>query len=284
MGALRKRRRLTLWLMAAGAAAVAFAGLWVFVIEPASLDVQHDDIRIDRLQTGRSLRVAVLADLHVGSPFNGIDKLRRIVDRTNAEQPDLICILGDMVVQGVLGGTFVTPEAIGVELKRLRAGAGVFAVLGNHDAWLDHARVKTALESNGVRVLEERALSVETASGRVWIAGVSDVMTGTPDVGAALASTDDSAPVILMTHNPDVFPSVPSRVALTIAGHTHGGQVKLPLLGTPIVPSRFGSRFAAGHIVEDGRQLYVATGLGTSILPVRFRVPPEITVLTLVSE
>jgi uncharacterized protein len=125
---------------------------------------------------------------------------------------------------------------------------------------------------------------VETASGSVWIAGVSDLMTGMPDAAAAVAAArDDDAPVILMTHNPDIFPSVPDRVALTLAGHTHGGQVKLPLLGTPVVPSRFGSRFAAGHIVEGGRHLYVATGLGTSILPVRFRVPPTITILTLVS-
>ena len=92
--------------------------------------------------------------------------------------------------------------------------------------------------------------------------------------------TDDSAPVILLTHNPDVFPLVPDRVALTLAGHTHGGQVRIPLVGRPIVPSRFGQRFAAGHIVEGGRHLYVATGVGTSILPVRFRVPPAVTILT----
>jgi uncharacterized protein len=109
---------------------IAFAGLWAFGIEPASLAVQYERIHIRALQAPRPLRVAVLTDLHVGSPFNGIDKLRRIVDRTNAERPDIICILGDLVVQGVPGGRFVSPEAIGVELKRLRAGSGVFAVLG----------------------------------------------------------------------------------------------------------------------------------------------------------
>jgi predicted MPP superfamily phosphohydrolase len=94
----------------------------------------------------------------------------------------------------------------------------------------------------------------------------------------------DDAPVILMTHNPDVFPLVPERVALTLAGHTHGGQVRLPFVGAPVIPSRFGRRFAAGHVVEGGRHLFVATGVGTSILPVRFRVPPAVAVLTLVAE
>ena len=84
------------------------------------------------------MRIAILTDLHVGSPFNGIAKLRDIVDRTNAGRPDVICILGDLVVQGVVGGVFVAPEEIAAELKRLRAGGGVVAVLGNHDGWLNH--------------------------------------------------------------------------------------------------------------------------------------------------
>jgi predicted MPP superfamily phosphohydrolase len=107
--------------------------------------------------------------------------------------------------------------------------------------------------------------------------------TGRHDVAAALAAVnDDGAPVLLMTHNPDVFPLVPDRVALTLAGHTHGGQVRLPFVGRPIVPSRFGERFAAGHVIEGGRNLFVATDLGTSILRIRFRVPPAVTMLTLV--
>ena len=84
-----------------------------------------------------------------------------------------------------------------------------------------------------------------------------------------------------MTHNPDIFPDVPGRVTLTLAGHTHGGQVRLPIVWRPMVPSRFGQRFAAGLVVEGGRHLFVSTGIGTSILPVRFRVPPVITMLTL---
>jgi predicted MPP superfamily phosphohydrolase len=197
----------------------------------------------------------------VGSPFNGLSRLRQIVARTNAAEPDLIFILGDLVVHGVRGGSFVPPEDIARELGALRSGAGTFAVLGNHDVWFDARRVEHALKGASIHVLEDRSLGVDTRAGRIWVAGVSDFLTRPHDVEAALAGvTDADAPVILLTHNPDVFPEIPRNVTITLAGHTHGGQVRFPL-------------------IENGRHLYVATGTGTSILPVRFRVPPAIVVL-----
>jgi hypothetical protein len=102
-------------------------------------------------------------------------------------------------------------------------------------------------------------------------------------VDQALVDVPEGAPVIVFTHNPDIFPDVPERVALTAAGHTHGGQVRLPIFGRPIVPSDFGQRYAAGLVREDGRDLFVNTGIGTSMLPVRFRVPPAVTLLVLES-
>ena len=277
---MRFRRRLWLGGVAIAASVAAALGLWAFWLEPARLAVVEERISV-RAPASGSLRIAVLTDLHVGSPFNGLDKLREIVDRTNAARPDVICILGDLVIQGVVGGRFVAPEQIAVELKRLRASLGVFAVLGNHDGWLDHDRVRDALERNGIRVLEDTSARLATHAGHVWLAGISDLWTGRHDIAAALSGVEaDGAPAILMTHNPDVFPHVPERVALTLAGHTHGGQVRLPLLGRPIVPSQFGQRYAAGQVVEGSRRLFVATGLGTSILPVRFRVPPSVAVIT----
>ena len=271
------------WASTAGivGSLVVTLGLWAFWFEPASLIVAEHELSLG-WPAERSLRVAVLTDLHVGSPFNGIAKLRSTVDRTNAAQPDLICILGDLVIQGVLGGHFVPPEAIAVELARLRAPAGVVAVLGNHDGWFDHDRVRRAVETSGIRVVEDTATRINTPAGLLWVAGISDLWTGRHDLSAALAAVADAGtPVLLLTHNPDVFPIVPDRVTLTLAGHTHGGQVRLPFVGALIVPSKFGQRFAAGHVVEGGRHLFVATGVGTSILPVRFRVPPAVTLLTL---
>jgi predicted MPP superfamily phosphohydrolase len=277
-------RRIGRWSVIVAGCALFGAGVRACWLEPASLTVVEERVSV-RWAVRGPVRIAILTDLHVGSRFNGLPKLREVVDRTNAARPDLVCILGDLVIQGVIGGQFVAPEPIAAELGRLQAPAGVVAVLGNHDGWLDHDRVRRALERNRIRVIEETAIRTDTASGTFWVAGISDLWTGRHDIASALAAaTSDDAPVILLTHNPDIFPDVPQRVALTLAGHTHGGQVSLPFVGRPVVPSRFGQRFAAGHIIEHGRHLFVATGVGTSILPVRFRVPPAVTMLTVEPE
>jgi predicted MPP superfamily phosphohydrolase len=269
------------WIALAAACVALTAGVRAFWLEPASLTVVEERLALPWSARG-TVRIAILTDLHIGSPFNGRTKLRDVVTRTNAARPDVVCILGDLVIQGVLGGRFVGPEEIASELKGLRAPAGVLAVLGNHDGWLDHDRVRNALERNGIPVIEETARRINTPAGPLWIAGISDLWTGRHDIGAALRAVQpDGAPIILLTHNPDVFPDVPDRIALTLAGHTHGGQVRLPFVGRPIVPSAFGQRFAAGHVVEEGRHLFIATGVGTSILPVRFRVPPAVAILAI---
>jgi predicted MPP superfamily phosphohydrolase len=256
-------------------------GLWSLWLEPAGLRVQAVDVPV-AWPYARPLRVALVSDLHVGAPYHGIRRLPSTVDRINATNPDLICIAGDLVTLGVLGGHFTSPEAIARELKRLRAPAGVFAVLGNHDRLFNAPRVRAALEAAGIRVLEDTASLVSTPSGPVWIAGLTDYWTGPHNVGRTLAAVSDSVtPVLLLTHNPDIFPRIPSRVMLTLAGHTHGGQVRLPLIGSPIVPSAYGQRYVRGLVVEGDRRLFVSTGIGTSDLPVRFGVPPTIFVLTL---
>jgi len=254
---------------------------WACWIEPSRLTIVHEQIVLPSFGT-RHLRVAVMSDIHAGAPFIDLAKLQTIVDRTNAEHPDLTCLLGDYVIQGVRGGHFMEPETIARELGRLRASLGVFAVLGNHDGWFDGPRVATALSGAGIRVLQDESTLVPSSGGAVWLVGITDFGTGPHDVAAALSGVDDpDRPVIAMTHNPDLFPRIPDRVALTLSGHTHGGQVWLPFIGAPIVPSVFGQRYAAGHIVEGGRQLFVTTGIGTSIIPVRFGVPPSIAILTL---
>jgi uncharacterized protein len=260
-----------------------FAGstLWGFWLEPASLRTREVDLPL-AWPSSRPLRVVVMSDLHVGSPYHGARRLRDTVARANATRPDLICILGDFVTRGVIGGSFVPAEVIATELQRLRAPGGVVAVLGNHDRWYNGPRVQRALVSVGIRVIEDTAVRLTTPSGPVWIAGVSDLLTGPHDITRAIgAVTDSQTPVLLITHNPDIFPGVPDRVTLTLAGHTHGGQVRLPFLGALVVPSQYGQRYAAGPVVEQGRRLFVSTGIGTTNIPVRFGVPPTIFVLTL---
>ncbi|HVQ26624.1 MAG TPA: metallophosphoesterase, partial [Planctomycetota bacterium] len=166
-------------------------------------------------------------------------------------------------------------------LAGLHAPRGVYAVLGNHDWWFDGPGVEDALEAAGVVVLDDRAVQLEHAGAPFLVAGISDETTQRPHPGRWLSALPAGLPVLAITHNPDVFPRVPARVALTLAGHTHGGQVRLPWLGRAVVPSRYGQLYAAGHVVDGGRDLFVTTGVGTSILPLRLGVPPEIAIVTL---
>ena len=260
-------------------------GLWAFWLEPASLHNQNYEIRLPNWPAEcDGLRIAVLADLHVGSPFNGLDKLDGIVDLTVKAKPDLILLAGDYGSRGVLGGTRVLPEEIAKGLSRLAAPLGVFAVLGNHDWWEGAPRIERALESAGIRVLEDASVAVKRDGCAIQLAGLSDLWEGPHNYRAALAKIPRGTPILAFTHNPDAFPEISKPVDLMIAAHTHGGQVYLPGLGRPIVPSKYGQRYAAGHIVENGRHLFVSPGLGTSIIPVRFLVPPEVSLLTIRSE
>jgi predicted MPP superfamily phosphohydrolase len=256
--------------------------LWGFWWEPSSLTVVHRTIEISPWhQEHAGLRIALISDLHVGAPYRGLPALKHVVSVTNAERPDLIILLGDYVINGVPGGQFINPEPIADELANLHAPLGVVAVLGNHDWWYDGFRVRRALESHGIRVLENEVVSIEYRQHRFWIGGLSDFWTRGNGVAPTLSQVQDNEPILLVMHNPDVFPSIPERVSLTLAGHTHGGQVKLPIFGRPKVPSKFGQRYAYGLIEESGRKLFVTGGVGTSIIPVRFGVPPEVVILQL---
>ena len=265
-------------------AAVVFGllGAWAFWLEPSSLELCEHRLEIPNWPENLAgLRIAALADIHAGSPFNGLDKLEQIVALTNQSNPDIIVLLGDYVIDGVVGGAFVPPDKLAPVLAQLRAPLGVWAVLGNHDWWLDAELVRTTLEHHGIRVLEDSSAPIRRGSDEFWLTGIGDLWEGRADIPRAVREVPEDSAIVAITHNPDVFPDVPRRVNLLIAGHTHGGQVRIPFFGPPIVPSAYGRRFAAGHIVEDGRHLFVSSGLGTSILAVRFLVPPEISLLVI---
>jgi predicted MPP superfamily phosphohydrolase len=201
----------------------------------------------------------------------------------NRHAPDVVALLGDFVDRDVPLGRPVSPEAVASRLAGLRAPLGVHAVLGNHDWRHEGERVAGALRQAGITVLEDEAVAFAAAPREVWVAGVADPRERDPGLEAALAPVPEGAPTLLLTHDPDVFPQVPRGVALTLAGHTHGGQVDLPLMRRWAIPSRFGDRYSGGHVEEGGRHLYVSRGVGTAGLPLRFRSPPEISVLTLLT-
>lgn len=266
---------------AAAAIGAAAAGVlaWALAVEPRRIVVRRSTLRLPHWPRELAgLRVAVVSDLHAGGPHVKADAVARVVEKVNAQRPDLVLLLGDYVDDGVALGGRVEPETVARLLGGLRARLGAFAVLGNHD-WMEGGRrVAQALRRAGVAVLEDDAAPVD---GPLWVVGLDAPGDRPLDVPGAFAGAPESAVVIVLSHSPDAFPRVPDRAALTVAGHTHGGQVNLPLLRRHRVPSRYGDRYAAGHVVEAGRHLFVTAGIGTSTLPVRLRRPPEVAVLTL---
>lgn len=280
--ATRKKLIITI-VIAAFLLILCLSAVWAFFIEPNRLIVRDVTIRVNNWPPGfEKMRIAVLADLHVGSHYIDAAKLKLILTKLEENKPDLILILGDFMADAHRY-TVVLPETIAEQLKGIRAPLGVFAVLGNHDWMFDGVRVRRALEAANIRVLENEGAKIESNGAVIWLEGLADLWTSIPDVGGTLAKVTDGNPIMAMTHNPDLFPRIPSDVSLVLAGHTHGGQVNFPLLGRLQVPSEFGQRYAAGLIAENNHQLFVTTGIGTSIMPVRFRVTPEIVILTLTS-
>ncbi|MEA2951007.1 MAG: uncharacterized protein QOJ96_527 [Alphaproteobacteria bacterium] len=234
---------------------------------------------------GKRLSITVIADLHAGGPNMGVEHIRRVIDTANPLKSDLIVILGDYFATHRFVTEKVPHPVWAAELARLRAPLGVWAIYGNHDWWYDIDGVRRALAGAGIPVLENDAVMLGDAGNRFWLAGIGDQIAyrlgrnrfrGVDDLPGTLARVRSDDPVILLVHEPDIFPDVPDRVALTLAGHTHGGQVRLPFIWPAFVPSGYGARFAYGHIVEDGRHMIVSGGLGTSIVPARLGVPPEI--------
>src|SRR4030095_12882815 len=163
------------------------------------------------------LKIALMSDLHVGAPHRDLARLQEVVSITNEQKPDLIVLLGDFLIQGVLGGTFVPPEPIAHELSGLRAPLGVVAVLGNHDWWFDGERMRRALVAEGITVLVDANLRLIHKGQPFWLMGLDDLWTRGNHLESTLASIHEHEPIIALTHNPDIFPDIPQRVTLTLA-------------------------------------------------------------------
>jgi len=252
-----------------------------FVVEPARLMERDHEMKLAHWPAQcDGLRVDVVADLHVGSPRNGIDKLDRMVALLQTSDADIVLMAGDYVILRVLAGTYVPPGMIAAHLKPLTARKQVYAVLGNHDWWKDGARVSRAFSAAGVHMIDNMAVPVDAGGCHFWLAGTGDLMEGRPDVRGAFASVPLAMPVVALTHEPALWPRIPDSAALTVAGHTHGGQINPFGLLTPR-HYKVHSPQLNGTYVIGGRSLFVSPGMGTSILPMRLGVPPEISRLTL---
>jgi predicted MPP superfamily phosphohydrolase len=254
-------------------------------VEAQSLVVTRYRPTPPRWPAGARLSISVIADPHAGGPNMLASHIDRIVETANRLNSDIVLLLGDYFATHRFVTERVPHHVWAGAFARLKAPLGTWAIFGNHDWWYDIDGVRRALAAVGIPVLENQAVLLGERGRRFWLAGLGDQLAhrlgpgrfkGVDDLPATLARIDTDDPVILMAHEPDIFTAVPERVTLTLAGHTHGGQIRVPLIWPKFVPSAYGARFAYGHIVEGGRHMIVSGGLGTSKVPMRLGVPPEI--------
>jgi predicted MPP superfamily phosphohydrolase len=223
--------------------------------------------------------IAVLADFHHG-PYVGIDFIRGSVEMAQALNADAYALVGDFAHKG--SHTAQQLPACLEAVSQLKAPLGVFAVPGNHDMQNSGQVYRDSIRAVSLTDLTNRAVPVTLGNETLWFAGVDDLWWGEPDLKAALKDVPPGAAVVLLSHNPDFAERLPEeRVGLILSGHTHGGQVYLPVIGAPWMPSRYGKKYSGGLVQGPQSQVYVSRGLGEAGVPIRLNCPPEINVLTL---
>ncbi len=279
------RRRFLLSGGCAGAGLVLYSG----EIERHWIEITRSDVFIPGLPGAfDGFRVAQLSDIHLDEytePFFLSDAVNQI----NRINPDAVFLTGDFVTNGLMPKRFSIGSAWQCSnlLNRLQCPHR-YAVLGNHDTLVGSKPVTDALAANGITVLVNAHLPIERAGGRFWLAGLDDALLGAPDPGLAIPQSIRNIPdepVVLLCHEPDYADdllALPAgrAVSLMLSGHTHGGQVRLPLIGPMDLPW-LGRKYIQGWFRLGNLQLYVNRGLGTVGVPVRFNCPPEITLFTL---
>lgn len=224
------------------------------------------------------LRVLHISDIHVAGPDMPPERLVRLVSQFNALSPDLITVGGDLVSEKRTATHIYTAEEVVAPLGGLRAPLGVIVAPGNHDHSFDMAAINRELKRWGIIVLANQAMRV----GPIVLGGVDDDYSGHDDVPATFAAMDTmgTGPRVLLTHSPDIVPDLPTPVGSILAGHTHCGQIVLPIIGPISFASRYGDRYACGLMVDTNGTVIVGAGLGTSILPLRYGAPPDVWLVT----
>jgi uncharacterized protein len=247
------------------------------LLESPDPDITRMDIRIRRLDAAfEGLKIVHLTDIH-HSVYTPLEDVQRAVNLSNQLEPDLVALTGDYVT---FSRSYIWPVAR--VLGGLRSKLGIFAVLGNHDFSVDPEEMTKALEAQRIRVLRNTHFALHAGHGRLWILGVDDLWWNAADLEAGIRHTPAHDPKILLCHNPlGIRLAVEHKIDLVLSGHTHGGQVRLPVVGALYARSKLGKRFVEGWNQLDGTQIYISRGIGKVVVPLRVGCPPEIACLRL---
>ncbi|MBP1995273.1 metallophosphoesterase [Paenibacillus eucommiae] len=249
------------------------------LIEPRWYETTYTRLVFDRLPAAfRGVRIVHFSDVHLGYHFDN-SNLRTLIDRIMKEKPDLICFTGDLFDQEV----GENPSKVSELLAQLKAPLGKWACLGNHDYYSGYQETISVLQAGGFTTLLNEHQYISKGDQAIQIVGVDDMSVGRPDIKRAMKDTDPDAFSLLLSHSSNYADAAaPYSLDLQLSGHSHGGQIRLPLIGALVLPPH-GNKYAMGHYQADNSklQIYTTRGIGTTIFPLRFLCRPEITVLTL---
>lgn len=258
--------------------------VWAFKIEQRLVFINKKHLYVpDNNNKLEGLKVAVISDLHLGSRYINENKLEKIVSAVNNQAPDLIFILGDIDAK-LITENYKNTLHITNCFKKLKSRHGTYAIYGNHD-FKPANIVEPIYRNSNISLLIDSSVNIKTKKGNIFVAGLNDKWghNTKKSISEVIANIPENEPIILLSHNPDVFPNVPARVNLTLSGHNHGGQICLPILGGFFIPSAYGQRYLKGYIVENNKHLFVSKGIG-NLAPIRFGSIPEINILILHSQ
>lgn len=253
--------------------------LYVVFIEPNLLFMTKKNIVLKNFPPSfAGIKAAHISDFHFGA-FTGINSVRRVVRAVNNLKPDIIFVTGDFI-------DVTEKEKICLladEVAKLKAKYGTFAVLGNHDHWMDAPFLKARLTQKGIRVLDNESVKITNGRESIYIVGVDDPYLEKDDLVKALTDTPPGGVKILLAHSPQIIPqAVEKNIDLVLAGHVHGGQAKVPFLYKQVLPvPDFAKKYSGGYYTIGNTQMYVNRGIGMFGLPLRFLSPPEIAVFVL---
>jgi uncharacterized protein len=271
---------------------IALLAAYAYFIEPRRFVIVEETLTVPNWDPElNGFKVVAISDIHTGSNYAPIDRLRLVVEKANEQNADLIVLLGDYVSESSRGRRRDVPEGsdgtdlkipaneIADALQGFSARYGVYAIIGNHDWYHNEQKVHRELERVGIRVLNNEVARIETGKKAVQLWGIEDLWKNRRVPSEAFDALAEKRNVIAITHNPDSLLSAPPGLSIMFAGHSHGGQINFPIFG-PFAPFN-DPRFMDGYAAVDGKHVYVTSGVGTSVIPLRWRVPPEIAVITL---
>ncbi len=243
------------------------------------------DFRINHLRIGLqelprdfdNYRIVQISDIHLGTWMNA-ERLRGVVELVNQQCPDLICITGDFITHEMKDIFNVLKE----ELCSLKSSDGILAVLGNHDHWSNAPMIRAVLRSCKIQELRNEVIIIHKGNGEIYIAGLDDVYNSKDNLDEVLAQIPPSKKAILLVHVPDFadIAAETNRFSLQLSGHSHGGQIILPKIGSPVLPP-LAKKYARGIYKINQMLHYTNSGVGTATIPFRYNCPPEIAVIEL---